>query len=271
MDSTSSSKNIMTRVYHITFYDHDKSAYIQFLGCNLNCLGCIRKRYLWDHHVENIDQLMDAKATVKTLSLGRLEDILKRAVDVLGLRRVVFGGGEPTADPSFCHIINIVNGLGLDISILTNGYELDKVLNCIPPKTLVELSIKSIDKTKYKFYTGGGDLDRVLRNFEALLNKQFNVVVETILIPQLNDVDDIERLAMYIASKDPGIPLIIDEYIPVPQTPWSRPSKESLLEAYGKARKYLHIVVVRSSYPEFHTSRKLGNTLVLYPSPNQTR
>ncbi|MEL9939615.1 MAG: radical SAM protein [Ignisphaera sp.] len=266
MDSTSRDKGVRTRVYHITFYDHDNSAYIQFLGCNLSCLGCIRKRYLWDHHIENIDQAIDAKTAIRTLTLGELEDILRKAVDVLGLRRAVLGGGEPTSDPSFCQIIEILGELGLSISILTNGYELDRVLGCIPPKTLIELSIKSIDSTKYSLYTGGGDLNKVLKNFEMLLNTQLNVVVETILIPQFNDVDDIEKLAMYIAGKDPGIPLIIDEYIPVPQTPWGRPSRESLLDAYRRARKYLHIVIVRSSYPEFHTSKKLGNTLILYPS-----
>ena len=77
----------------------------------------------------------------------------------------LFWEGEPASDPSFCHIIKTVDRFDLHISVPTNGYELDKVLNCIPPKTLIEFSIKSIDNTKFKFYTGGRNLNKVLKNF----------------------------------------------------------------------------------------------------------
>ncbi|MDK6028357.1 radical SAM protein [Ignisphaera sp. 4213-co] len=255
-----------TLIYHITYYDYDKSVYIQFAGCNLRCLGCIRNRYGWDHHLE--DTVMENLTTLKqvnTLTIEELRNILTNTKAMLGLKKAVLGGGEPTHDPSFCEVMEVLKSLDLDISILTNGYIIDKVLRCIPTNTVIELSIKSIYPDKYRFYTGGGDLYRVLKNFEIIIDGERRVLVETILIPDFNEAKDIEKLAIHVASYNREIPMIIDEYIPIPTAPWRRPTEAELETAYKLASKHLKHVTVRSSYEKFGTSKKLGNVISLYP------
>jgi organic radical activating enzyme len=87
-----------TTTFHITYYDYDKSVYIQFLTCNFSCLGCIRRGYLWDHHYGNEGSLL-GKSRVELLEVEKLGEILKIVERELGLQRAVLGGGEPTADP----------------------------------------------------------------------------------------------------------------------------------------------------------------------------
>ena len=113
--------------------------------------------------------------------------------------------------------MKILHDLGLEVSILTNGYLLDKVLKCIHREdTLLEISIKSIWPEKFAMYTGrkASDLNRVINNIENAFKQGYKVIIETILIPGLNDTKDVEEVAKFIATHlNTSTPLIIDEYI----------------------------------------------------------
>jgi pyruvate-formate lyase-activating enzyme len=83
---------------------------------------------------------------------------------------------------------------------------------------------------------------------------------ESVLIPQLVDKDEIERIARFISSVDPSIPYRIDAYVPVLTAPWRRPQREEVLEAVKEARKYLENVSYISSDMEPE-----GIVLNIYP------
>jgi len=252
-----------TTIFHITYYDYDKSVYIQFLTCNFSCLGCIRRGYLWDHHYGNEGSLL-GKSRVELLEVEKLGEILKIVERELGLQRAVLGGGEPTADPLFCKVVEMLSGMNLETVVLTNGYLLDKVVSCIPKGSIVEVSVKSIHPQKFAMYTGrsADDLYRVLRNLMLVTSKGLRLITETILIPGFNNASDIELLAKYIAEHvNVDTPLIIDEYVPVPETSWRRPTIEELNEARQRAEKHLKNVIVRSSY----TMKPKGNVYLVFP------
>jgi len=256
---------VITRIYHITYYDYDKTAYVQFVGCNFKCLGCIRRRFTWDHHLyEDGDVKGLARSDVKVLTLEEFREIMEGVKEKMGLRRVVLGGGEPTADPAFYGVVRVLNNMSSEVVLLTNGFLLDKFLNSMSKDFTIELSIKSIHPEKFSIYTKRrkSDLDVVLKNMKLAFQSGFKVFVETILIPSFNEPQDIELLAERVAS-DLGedVPMIIDEYVPVPSAPWRRPTLEELLEAKGRSEKYLRKVIVRSSY----TMRPLGKVCLIYP------
>jgi molybdenum cofactor biosynthesis enzyme MoaA len=254
-----------TYIYHITYYEHDKSAYVQFTGCNFRCIGCIRKGFTWDHHLRedsDVEGIMNKKT--KTLSLEEFKNIIESVERVAGLKRVILGGGEPTVDPAFRNIVRVLSDVGLEVALLTNGFLLDKVLNCMSRDSIIELSVKSIHREKFSIYTGRSksDLDVVLKNMKSAFQSGFKIIIETILIPDFNGPEDIELLAAHVASglsKD--VPMIIDEYVPVPSAPWRRPTLKELLEAKERSKKYLREVVVRSSY----TGNRLGKIRLVYP------
>jgi molybdenum cofactor biosynthesis enzyme MoaA len=223
-------------------------------------LGCIRRKLLWDHHLEDIGR----DFRIELIEVEKLAEILNIVDKEFGLKRAVLGGGEPTADPSFCNIMKILHDLGLEVSILTNGYLLDKVLKCIHREDTLEISIKSIWPEKYAMYTGrkASDLNKVLNNIENAFKQGYKVIIETILIPEFNDVNDVEEVAKFIATHlNTSTPLIIDEYIPVPTAPWRRPTYEELVEAKQRAEKHLKNVILRSSY----TMKPKGKVHPIFP------
>ena len=75
-----------TSIYHITYYDYDKSVYIQFLSCNFRCLGCIRRKLLWDHHLEDIGRGF----RIELLKIEKLAEILNSVDREFGLKRALF-------------------------------------------------------------------------------------------------------------------------------------------------------------------------------------
>jgi len=258
--------HVETRIYHITYYDYDKSIYIQFAGCNFRCLGCIRNRFAWDHHLYEEDGAEKlASLELRTLNVEEFKGIVRDVEREMGLRKAVLGGGEPTIDPAFCDIVKVLNDMNLKLTLLTNGLLLDKVLNCMPRSSAVELSVKSVHPERFSMYTGrdGSDLSVVLKNMGLALRSGLELIVETILIPGFNEARDIELLAEYVTSNLSGedVPMIIDEYVPVPSAPWGRPTLEELIEARRRAEKYLRKVVVRSSY----TMKRRGRTYLIYP------
>jgi molybdenum cofactor biosynthesis enzyme MoaA len=254
-----------TLIYNITYYSHNKSIYIMFADCNFKCVGCIRKRFLRDHHLyrENCVEELE-KLRLETLDSEEFIEIVKYAKRELDLRKAILGGGEPTFDPMFCDIIKALNLLDLKLVILTNGYLLSKVLNCIPKSSIVELSVKSIHPEKFSAYTGRNkrDLNIILENMDSAFQSGLELIIETIFIPGFNEAEDIELLAEYVAhnlSRD--VPLIIDEYVPIPSAPYRRPLLNELIDAKKRAEKHLKKVVIRSSY----TRRYLGEIHLLYP------
>jgi len=229
----------------------------------LGAWGCVRRKFLWDHHLgDNGRSLSNVK--IRLLEVEKLAEVLKSIDREFELKRAVLGGGEPTADPSFCNIMKILHDLGLEVSILTNGYLLDKVLKCIHKEDTLEISIKSIWPERFAMYMGrkASDLNRVLNNIENVFKQGYRVIIGTILIPGFNDAKDVEEVARFIATHlNTSTPLIIDEYIPVSTAPWRRPTYEELVEAKQRAEKHLMNVIFRSSY----TVKLKGKVYPIFP------
>jgi len=250
--------HVITRINHITYYTDLHSAYIQFLGCNFNCPWCIRKLTPWDHHLSNNEL---AKLRFQgLLSMDEFLGIIDNAITKYGLEEVVLGGEEPTIDPTLPIIIKELNNRRLRIKLLTNAYEINNQLlnelrSCIDCRVVI--GIKTLDPNKHIKYTGK-PLESVLRNIKQLLENGVKVIFETVLIPGLNDANDIEEIAKYLASivKEPI--LIIDPLIPIPGTPWRKPTQEEINETMNRASKYVKVVM-------HEKIGKPSKIIVLYP------
>ncbi|WP_243674964.1 radical SAM protein [Vulcanisaeta distributa] len=159
-------------------------------------------------------------------------------------------------------IVRELNNRRLRIRLLTNAYEIsNELLNELRQcrDCEVVIGIKTLDPNRHIKYTGK-PLEPVLRNIKRLVENDIKAVFETVLIPGLNDAKDIEGIAKYLTgiTRDPV--LIIDPLIPIPGTPWRRPTQEELNEAMSRAGKYVKVM----------THEKLGRpsrVVVLHPRP----
>ncbi|MEM1542351.1 MAG: radical SAM protein [Ignisphaera sp.] len=252
-----------THVFHIVYFDYDSSAYIHFYNCNFRCLGCIRRLSIWDCHLPS--ETISSLRFSGFLSYRGLETLAKELISVYGMKRVVLGGGEPSIDPAIAMITRMLKDLGLEIKMLTNSYSLsrDLVEELRDPRVTVIASVKSIDPKKHREYTGF-PLEPVLTNITNMYESGINIAIETILIPGFNDVEEIRRLAKFIASLDRDILLIIDSFIPVPGALWRKPTLDELDRVEQEASKYLENVYVRG---RTISSGLRGEIYLIYPRP----
>ncbi len=256
-----------TGVFHITYFDYDKSMYLHYAECNFRCMGCIRRLSIWDTHLDSrtIKILNKYYSGVDSLrlSISAFRNIVEFVRDVYGVKRAILGGGEPTTDIELVDELNILSSMDIEIRVLTNGYLLDRYINVLRDVDAhIVLSIKNIDVDRHLMYTGR-DLETVLRNFEKAYREGLKISIETIFIPNLNDYSNIEALAKYISSIDRDIELIIDSYIPVPGAPWRRPIDEELENIYRATKKYLSNVYIRGSM--LRKAKPLGEILLVHP------
>jgi len=232
----------MTRIYHISYHEALKSAVLFFDGCNFNCRGCLRKSVKFDCHLDH-----EIKGNPKFLEVEEVLEILSK----VELETVIFEGEEPTLDRSLKDICKEIDAKKI---LITNGY-------LMPPKCfdLVEVSIKAVTDEIHRFYTGRSN-KKVLKNFVKLYERGDKLMVETVLIPNLVDSDEIERIASFVASVDPNIPMRIDAYWPIFDKSWRAPKDEEISKAVKIAKRYLKFVNSLTG-----TCEIIGNVRSLYP------
>lgn len=248
----------LTNIYHIVLFENDQSLYIFFKGCNFNCKGCILKLSPWDCHIPTNIHSKLQNYNIETLSLSQFESIIGR----LMVEKAILGGGEPTIDGKLEYVINLLNSYNIHTILLTNGYNLNQfTISKFEELGLKEVcvSIKAFNNRIHIYYTGKSN-EKVLKNFELLNKSAIKVRAESVLIPNLIDVDEIELIAKFISFINPKIPYRIDSYIQVPNTPWQNAPLSKILKAVKLASKYLENV----SY--IHGSMPIkGNVKVIYP------
>lgn len=248
----------LTNIYHIVLFENDQSIYVFFKGCNFTCKGCILKISPWDCHISKDIHSKLQKCDIKFLSLSQLNSI----IESLKVKKVILGGGEPTIDDKLESIIQLLNNYGIDTILLTNSYNLNQsMINKLERVGLKEIcvSIKAINDDIHIYYTGKSN-KRVLKNFELLNKSNIQLRAESVLIPNLIDLDEIELIAKFIASVNSLIPYRIDNYTQVPNTPWQSAPLNKVLKSVELASKYLKNV----SYINANMPIK-GGVKVIYP------
>ncbi|MEZ0248475.1 MAG: radical SAM protein, partial [Thermoproteus sp.] len=144
-------------------------------------------------------------------------------------------------DASLPKIVEFLSSSSIRVRLLTNGYHiggdlLEALRSCAACEVVVGL--KTPDPVKHLKYTGK-PLAPVLQNVKRLLGAGIKVSFETVLIPGLNGVREVEELARIIGEMAGRAVLVIDPLVPVPGVQWRRPSDEEVREAVERASRYV--------------------------------
>ena len=136
----------------------------------------------------------------------------------------------------------LVHDRGLVNVLVTNGYVNEEPLReLLPVVDAMNIDVKSM---RPEFYNKvcGGKLEDVLRTVE-LASRQCHVEITNLVITNYNDTEeDFLKLADWIYSIDPSIPLHISRYSP--RYKFTEPSTpvETLVKAYEIAKSKLNYV-----------------------------
>jgi len=123
----------------------------------------------------------------------------------MGVRRVRLTGGEPTIRQRVVDLVSMLNGIeGIDAVVMTtNGHRLPELAEPLARAGLreVNVSIDTLDATKFKSITRRGDVGRVVAGIEAALAAGIRVKLNAVALKGFND-DEVGALCGFAWSRN---------------------------------------------------------------------
>ena len=208
----------------VTYMEHTKTLFIYNFGCNWACSVCT-------YRIKDPCNGEECKKIPENKIMELIEEYYRNEK----AEKVKFLGGEPLINPHLPAIAKFAMNLGARVGIGHTN------LSIMPPEGVESavVSIKAISEDIHRRYTGNFSNKEVLENFEKCYQKGITLKTNTVLVPKFVDVDEVERIAEFVASIDDNIPFHIIGYMPVPNFPWRRPTFDELKNAVTIAKKHL--------------------------------
>ena len=239
--------------------------WITLSGCNFHCKGCFSSACDPVGELMNVDRLINwVKNSSRTYN------------NSLPLEEAIITGGEPTLDKDFLLdlVLNLKMRVGVKhITLSTNGYLLNYVKE-LKGAGLdeVKLDIKAYTNSIHQWYTGMSNRP-VLKAARYLWKSQLDFRVETVLMPGIVDVEEIERIASFLAQIDTEVRYKVVKFAPgeAREKVTRRPNDEEIERAVNTASKYLlNVAGGKACVQQFtpHESREEGTKkwIRVYPS-----
>ena len=199
-------------------------------GCNLSCPFC------QNHEIAADFDMRGAKSFSP-------EEIVRLALKSVpeGNIGAAYTYNEPTVNYEFMSdCAALVREAGLLNVVVTNGYIRGEALEALLPLIdAMNIDLKAFSEGFYKKI--GGDLETVKKTI-ARARARCHVEVTTLVIPGENE-KDVEGLAAWLSSLDPGIPLHLSRFFPRHKYSRKEPTpRESIYKSAEIAGKYLTCV-----------------------------
>jgi pyruvate-formate lyase-activating enzyme len=181
------------RIPFITLSEYAPRVWVTMAGCNFRCRGCFSIAR------EEVGEPLTVQELLSLISSSARARYGER------LEEVLLTGGEPTLDQEY--LLRLVRGLkelSDQVTVQSNAHllspaYLDRLLEAGTDRLLVDL--KAMDRERHVWYTGHTNHE-VLENI-AYASSRVPMVVNTLLIPGIVDMDEILRMVEFLRDLDP--------------------------------------------------------------------
>jgi molybdenum cofactor biosynthesis protein A len=188
--------------------------------CNLRCTYCMPADGI----------ILSPKASIMTAD--EIYHIAKTFV-TYGVDKIRLTGGEPLLRKDFPEIITQLATLKTDVSITTNGILIDRHIDLLKRTriTKINLSLDTLVSSKFNTITLRNQFQKVVDNLYLLLNNNFKVKVNVVLIKGFNDDEIIDFIKL-----TEFLPLSIRfiEFMPFAGNEWDKSKMVSKSEILNK-------------------------------------
>lgn len=190
--------------------------------CNLRCTYCMPADGI----------ALSPKASLMTADeiFAIAETFVKNGVDKIRLT-----GGEPLLRKDFPEIVSKLSKLGISLSMTTNGILVDRHIEVLRQFKVqkINLSLDTLVASKFASITLRNQFEKVIDNLHLLLNHDFQVKVNVVLIKGFNDneIVDFVKLTQFLP-----ISVRFIEFMPFAGNEWDRSkmvSQQEILSLVG--------------------------------------
>jgi molybdenum cofactor biosynthesis protein A len=176
--------------------------------CNLRCTYCMP--------ADGIE--LSPKASLMTAH--EIFSIAQTFVEN-GVDKIRLTGGEPLLRKDFPEIIAQLSTLGVSLSITTNGILIDRHIDVLKQYNIrkINLSLDTLISSKFHSVTLRNQFEKVIDNLHLLLNNDFQVKVNVVLIKGFNEneITDFIKLTQFLP-----ISIRFIEFMPFAGNQWDR-------------------------------------------------
>lgn len=176
--------------------------------CNLRCTYCMPA---------------DGIALSPKASLMTADEIFALAQTFVenGVDKIRLTGGEPLLRKDFPEIISKLSTLKTSLSITTNGILIDRHIDALKQANIkkINLSLDTLVASKFHSVTLRDQFEKVISNLHLLLNHDFTVKVNVVLMKGFNDneIIDFIKLTQFLP-----ISIRFIEFMPFAGNEWDR-------------------------------------------------
>ncbi|MFC4102823.1 GTP 3',8-cyclase MoaA [Paenibacillus xanthanilyticus] len=172
--------------------------------CNLRCLYCMP------------EEGVEFAPSSDLLSYDAIVEVVETAAK-LGITKLRITGGEPLVRPDLSSLIarlSAIDGIR-DISLTTNGVLLAQQAQALRDAGVnrVNISLDTLDPTRFKFIARRGDLRRVMDGIEAAARVGFSPIKLNCVL--LKGVNEDEILSFLRMSAEQPLHVRFIEYMPI--------------------------------------------------------
>jgi len=165
------------------------------------------------------------------LSLEELDRLCNTFIE-LGVKKLRITGGEPLVRKNIMQLFNNLGkklGSGLEeLTLTTNGSQLDRYAKDLFNNGVrrINISLDSLDKSKFKTITRNGDFDKVIKGIMTAKKVGLKIKINTVALKGIND-DEILKLVNWCGENKFSLTFIevmpmgeigekrIDQYMPL--------------------------------------------------------
>ncbi len=176
-------------------------------NCNLRCFYCMPEE---DYEFTKQSHLMQA---------DEIESLAKTFVQ-LGVNKIRLTGGEPLVRKDAAEIIRRLGKLPVKLTLTTNGTRLHEFVDVLEEAGVrsLNISLDTLQAETFKHITRRDQFQTVLNNIQLLINRNFHVKVNVVVMKGLNDGEINDFIAW---TKDTAVHVRFIEFMPFSGNKWT--------------------------------------------------
>ena len=176
-------------------------------NCNLRCFYCMPEE---DYEFTPAARLMQP---------NEIESIARIFVQN-GVDKIRLTGGEPLVRKDAAEIIDRLSKLPVDLTLTTNATRLHDFVDVLEKAKVksLNISLDTLDPDKFNIITRRDGFQKVIDNIHLMLNRNFKVKINVVVMKGLNDSEIFDFVAW---TKDLPVQVRFIEFMPFDGNRWS--------------------------------------------------